>query len=225
MCNKTLVLILTLLALTRTPTTASPLPHDDMYHTDEHSPREAAPLARALVESSKIAEVATIADESVVPGVGGFPFSTPEYITDGCPSTGEPLVYLVSWGTHARNLAKNPSASFSFRSQNFTLPPPDSRTPLDEARMTLIGPLHRLSDATEIEAARKCFEQRHEDGFKWFPHRSAFFRMEVRKVRWIGGFGDRHFNGWIGREVYLEAGKAGTQAAYRDGGIKVQDSS
>ncbi|KAJ3056419.1 hypothetical protein HK097_007032 [Rhizophlyctis rosea] len=207
-CN---IILVTLVALLVSSTHSLP-----QYHTGEHSPREAAPLARALVKTAGIAELSTLADESVVAGLGGFPFSTPEYITDSCPPSGEPLVYLVVWGTHARNLNILPHASLSIRSTNFTNPPPTSRSPLDEARVTLIGTLSRITNDTQIHNAKKCFEQKHKEGFGIFPHRGAFWRMSVKKVRWIGGFGDRHFNGWISRDLYLGEGNGAGSAASKD---------
>ena len=176
----------------------------------------------------------------------GYPFSTPEYITDSCPPSGEPLVYLVVWGvsqlsqahnyyhikhsdsphqTHARNLNILPHASLSIRSSNFTTPPPTSRSPLDEPRVTLVGSLSRITNDTQIDNAKKCFEGKHKEGFDIFPHRAAFWKMNVQKVRWIGGFGDRHYNGWITRDLYL--GASGFADSGRDDvsspdGVKMQ---
>ncbi|KAJ3180340.1 hypothetical protein HDU85_004045 [Gaertneriomyces sp. JEL0708] len=171
---------------------------------NEHSPKEAAPLAREIVRTVQVAELATKMGEGVHKGIDGFPFSTPEYVTDDCPSSGQPLLYLVTWGTHARNVRAEAAASVSFRHPNFTRLPPDSRGPLDEARVSLIGQLRKIEDEDEVSKARVCFFKAHPDA-EDFPHRSAFYRLEVRDVRWIGGFGDHHFNGWIPKEMYLQS--------------------
>ncbi|KNC96756.1 uncharacterized protein SPPG_07963 [Spizellomyces punctatus DAOM BR117] len=170
---------------------------------DEHNPKQAAPLARQLVSLSKIGELATVMAPGVRAGRKHYPFSTPEYVSDECPSSGSPLLYLVTWGTHARNVRASPHASVSFRHPNFTLTPPDSRGELDEARVSLLGDLVRVEGDDEIKKAQECFFARHPDA-KEFPHHSAFYRLEVQDVRWIGGFGDRHFNGWIPADLYLD---------------------
>ncbi|KAJ3001896.1 hypothetical protein HKX48_002632 [Thoreauomyces humboldtii] len=167
----------------------------------EHSPQDSAPLARRLLASSTLGDVSTIMTAAdPFPDLQGSPFSTPEYIADDCTGTGNILLYLVTWGTHAQNIHSDPRVSISISHPNFTLPDPtDSRGSLDEPRMAVLGsaaPVRDHDGKEGREAARRCFFQRHPDA-ETFPHRSEVYRVETRVVRWIGGFGDRHFNGWI----------------------------
>jgi hypothetical protein len=87
----------------------------------------------------------------------GFPFASPEYLADTCPSTGEPLIMLVSWGTHARNVALDSRASFTvrdiswehggnssallFRENETRKEFHKDRGTMDHARLTLVGRL------------------------------------------------------------------------------------
>ncbi|KAI9104754.1 pyridoxamine 5'-phosphate oxidase-domain-containing protein [Phlyctochytrium arcticum] len=190
----------------------SPLAAAGVVPRDEHTPSQAAPLARELVATVTLGEVATTVGKGVKEGIEGFPFSTPEYIADDCPSSGQPLLYFVTWGTHARNVRLDPRASVSIRHPNFTLTPPESRGRLDEARVSLVGELEQITDAEEAAAARECFTKAHPDTPHTFPHRSAFYRLNVHAVRWIGGFGDRHYNGWVPAETYLNAKAGGVSA-------------
>jgi hypothetical protein len=76
------------------------------------------------------------------PDLDGFPFSSLEYISDDCPSSGHPYVFLVSWGTHAQNVKNNPNVSVSYRDTQWYHSPNDSnRGPMDHARLILLGKL------------------------------------------------------------------------------------
>ncbi|KAI8907026.1 pyridoxamine 5'-phosphate oxidase-domain-containing protein [Powellomyces hirtus] len=174
--------------------------------TAERNAKESALLARKLVASAKLGDIGTIMAHNPTDDtdIVGLPFSTPEYIADDCPSSGDILVYLVTWGTHARNARVNPAASITIAHPDFINPPKDSRGSLDEARVAIVGNLERISGEEDIDAARKCFLAAHPDAAT-FPHSSAYFRLKATGIRWIGGFGDRHFNGWVPAEWYHDA--------------------
>lgn len=66
-----------------------------------------------------------------------------EYIADDCPSSGNPLLMLVSWGTHARNAKANPNVTLTMRDATWYHAPRDEkdRGAMDHARITLAGQL------------------------------------------------------------------------------------
>ncbi|KAJ3182740.1 hypothetical protein HDU87_008079 [Geranomyces variabilis] len=172
----------------------------------EHSAKESAALARQLVADASLGDISTVMSGPIGDAkVADHPFVTPEYVADD--GNGNLLVYLVTWGTHAQNQEQNKAASISVASADFTRPPPTSRGSLDEARVSLLGSLERIIDDEEIAVARHVFQTRHPDA-AFFPHSSAYFRLVPAAIRWIGGFGDRHFNGWIPLDLYRGADPA-----------------
>ncbi|KAI8592438.1 pyridoxamine 5'-phosphate oxidase-domain-containing protein [Geranomyces variabilis] len=177
----------------------------------EHSAKESAALARQLVADATLGDISTVMSGPIGDAkVADHPFVTPEYVADD--GNGNLLVYLVTWGTHAQNQKQNKAASISLASADFTRPPPTSRGSLDEARVSLIGSLERISDDEEIAVARQVFLSRHPDA-AFFPHSTAYFRLVPAAIRWIGGFGDRHFNGWVPLDLYRGANAPAPSAA------------
>ena len=60
-------------------------------------------------------------------------------------------------------------------------------------------------DEEEVDEGRivKCFQGVHRDSRLWTPgrkgaaHGGKWMRVKVQEVYWIGGFGDRHYIGWL----------------------------
>jgi hypothetical protein len=69
-------------------------------------------------------------------------------------------------------------------------------------RFSLFGYLEPI-DASPVDALKlaTCFTSKHRDAKYWLPgnviHESAWARLVVTQVYWIGGFGDRAYIGWI----------------------------
>lgn len=80
-------------------------------------------------------------------------------------------------------------------------------------RFSLLGYLEPIptpddddDDDGAAEALRACFLRSHPDARYWLPgnriHESAWVRLVVTQVYWIGGFGDRAYIGWIPAEEW-----------------------
>ncbi|KAI8903335.1 pyridoxamine 5'-phosphate oxidase-domain-containing protein [Gorgonomyces haynaldii] len=154
------------------------------------SHKEAASLARRMVAESKFGFLGTQMDRTPF-----GPYTSLELFSDDCESSGHPLVHLVSWGTHGRNLKSNTSASL-FVMQDLS---DSGRGIMDHSRFTLFGNLEKGSE-TELE----CFLDKHPDVREWQDaHSFQIYRMQLTKINWIGGFGDAHYVGPISVSDYL----------------------
>jgi hypothetical protein len=75
---------------------------------------------------------------------------------------------------------------------------------MDTARLILSGKLVAVPD-TDTEPY-ECFYKVHPETRDWMAHKFALYTFEeLDMVRWIGGFGDRHFVGWLEVDDYLAA--------------------
>lgn len=86
-------------------------------------------------------------------------------------------------------------------------------------RFSLLGylePIPTSADAVGAEALRSCFLRSHPDARYWLPgnriHESAWVRLVVTQVYWIGGFGDRAYIGWIPAEEWRNVTRAEWEA-------------
>ncbi|KAI9652908.1 MAG: hypothetical protein M1831_006337 [Alyxoria varia] len=61
------------------------------------------------------------------------------------------------------------------------------------------------------ERIEACFLEKHPDARVWTPgndiHESWWARLVVTDVYWFGGFGDRAYIGWLGEQLWREAGR------------------
>ena len=74
-------------------------------------------------------------------------------------------------------------------------------------RVSLIGYIEPIPEEEVRElGVAQCFFSRHGEAVAWRPgggvHESWWGRLVVRRVYWIGGFGDRAFIGWIPEETW-----------------------
>lgn len=119
-----------------------------------------------------------------------------ELISPDCQNSGHLLVLLVAGGLHATNVISDPSATISIRDLDGS----SERGVMDDARLLLMGKLQPSQDASELE----CFYQAHPDTRSWQGHKFALYKLtDLKRVRWIGGFGDRHYVGWLDVELYF----------------------
>ncbi|KAI8928393.1 pyridoxamine 5'-phosphate oxidase-domain-containing protein [Entophlyctis helioformis] len=176
----------------------------------EQTAAEAAVLARRIVATMHDGELATTMSSRRRPSLGGFPFSSFQYFSDDCAGSGNPLVMLVTWGTHGSNAQANHNASLFVRDKAwFHQPDPASRGPLDHARLTLFGTLDLVpSDRSQQETL--CFFAHNPDAAEALSgHDFKVFQLRIAgDVSWVGGFGDEHYVGWIPMDLYLAAGRA-----------------
>ncbi|KAJ3048416.1 hypothetical protein HK102_012698, partial [Quaeritorhiza haematococci] len=186
----------------------------------ERTPQEAAVAARQLVRRTGIGELSTVMAPGSRGGTDGYPFSSVEYYADTCPSTGQPIIALVSWGIHARNLRVDPNVTVSVRDLSWYERPYPSRGVMDRWRVMLMGKLRKVVGGEEVTRARTCFQSQHPDASKWDEaHNFEFWTMTVETVRWIGGFGDEHYVGWLRTEEYLNASPSSTSEVGAAAGV------
>lgn len=147
---------------------------------------EKASSARRLVEARGFGCLSTLSARHP-----GFPFvSIAEYATG---EDGTPLFLFSALAVHAKNLAADPRASlivFEAGAEQDTL---------GSARVTLMGEVHRVSEADE-DAARERYLARHPKAAEWVGFGDfAFYRMAVADVYYVGGFGQM---GWVSSSDY-----------------------
>lgn len=151
---------------------------------------------RAHVFSNRSGSLATI---SVEPGLEGFPFgSVVPYALD---ERGRPLVFVSDLAEHTHNMAADPRVSLMVR-------PHAEGDPQSTWRVTLIGTMQKLepNDETEHGYARYVAQVPNAPSYR-SAHKFDLWRMDVARIRFIGGFGKIH---WVEAVDYLrEPGHAG----------------
>jgi len=158
-------------------------------------------------------------------GMEGQPIALMDYVA-ACEDSGNPTLLAIRIATTFKNAAAGSNVSLSLRwappyppAKRISLLgrawravfPGTAGTAADRAvrysaanlpRMALQGYLEAIEprEGAHGDLAR-CFVERHPDARYWLPgnriHESAWARLVVEEVYWIGGFGDRAFIGWI----------------------------
>lgn len=175
--------------------------------------KEAALIARTLVNRESLTSINTLQDD-------GTPISLPEYYAD-CDSDGDPIWLAVTIGTTSSNIEKNSKFLFSIRagdhseddSVDMNYPGSIRNSPAGSPRLYLTGELEelRLPNPLERTQLQKCFLHRHDDAVWWLPdnpaspHKSKWFKLHVKNIYMVGGFGDRAYIGFIDEKLYHEA--------------------
>ena len=125
----------------------------------------------------------------------GFPFgSVVSYAVD---EAGDPLFFISELAEHTRNLHADSRASLLA-----TEPLPPGVDPLSLGRVTLIGTAEPVPD-DQLADARRVVVERHPAvaGYADYGDFSCW-RLAVRSVRWVGGFGRMN---WLDVEGYRTA--------------------
>jgi heme oxygenase (biliverdin-IX-beta and delta-forming) len=136
-----------------------------------------AERARTLVAGSNRGVLSTVALDPA-----GYPFgSVATYAIDG---VGRPIVFVSAMAEHTRNAAADPRASLIV-SEQF----PEGSDPLAAGRVTLIGDLHVVS-GDERPAVRDTYLAANPASAYYIDFGDfSFWRLEVRSVRYVGGYG------------------------------------
>ena len=180
---------------------------------------ESAVMGRRVLALTKLGTLATVfpSAASRLPGdLAGVPIGLMDYFAD-CEDAGNPTVLAIKIATSFRNIAAGSNVSLSLR---WTPPyPPAKRIGLGSPadgdapdpvpysaanlpRLSLFGYTEWIDTNTALHAGlARCFTKKHPDAGFWLPgnriHESAWMRLVVTRVYWIGGFGDRAYIGWI----------------------------
>ena len=112
----------------------------------------------------------------------GYPFgSVATYAIDGA---GRPIVFVSTMAEHSRNAAADPRASLIV-----TEPFPEGSDPLAAGRVTLIGDLLKVAE-DERPTVRDTYLAANPASAYYIDFGDfSFWRLEVRSVRYVGGYG------------------------------------
>ncbi|RMD40653.1 hypothetical protein DV735_g4465, partial [Chaetothyriales sp. CBS 134920] len=172
-------------------------------------------LARRLLAQSSVGDLGSVFPANISAGpywrtpesVASAPIVLPEYIAD-CERTGDPTLIALAVSTGTKNAkygdSKNVSITVSWWDEYVRLVGHEPWTKADLPRLALLGHLEELDDdEVEENAVVACFESLHRDARLWRPgsrgsaHSGKWARVRVEEAYWIGGFGDRHYIGWL----------------------------
>jgi putative heme iron utilization protein len=148
-----------------------------------------AERARTLLHLGRIGSLSTLSRKQT-----GFPFgSLMPYVLD---EQGRPLFLISTMAMHTQNLLADGRASL------LVTQPDASGDPLGAARVTLVGNVLPIPNP-EVTQARDLYLARHENSKYWVDFEDfSFYRMEVRDVYYVGGFG---VMGWVAASEYGQA--------------------
>jgi putative heme iron utilization protein len=120
----------------------------------------------------------------------GYPFgSVAPYAVD---RTGEPVILISDLAQHTRNIGADPRVSLTVLDAN-------AREQQAASRLTVLADARKV-DAPD-EATRHCYAAHFPESASYFDfHDFALYRLEVRRARYIGGFGKIH---WVRPEDLL----------------------
>ncbi len=149
-----------------------------------------AERARTLLYLERIGSLSTLSRKQP-----GFPFgSIMPYALD---EEGRPIFLISSMAMHTQNLKGDPRASL------LVSQPDPSGDPLGASRVTVLGNVLPISDASDVAAARKLYLASYENSKYWVDFEDfAFYRMDVVDVYYVGGFG---VMGWVASSDYVQA--------------------
>jgi putative heme iron utilization protein len=137
--------------------------------------RSPAEEARTIVETTRLASLATISED-------GSPWSS--IIGYGVMPSGALSLVVSTLAEHGRNLARDPRASVAIAT-----PPPPGDDPLDSGRVTLTGTVEiPEGDDAKLALDSHCEAYPAARAYAKFGDFTLYV-MHVERVRWVGGFG------------------------------------
>ncbi|KAF9501905.1 hypothetical protein BDN71DRAFT_1438640 [Pleurotus eryngii] len=124
-----------------------------------------------------------------------------------CHTNGSLTLLFLPISRHSQNIlhSNHHAASLSVSSAL-----PAARSP----RVSLIGNVTVYTNTTVVpnrNAIQSCYLARHPDARWWLPddddaaHIAYWARLDPESVYFVGGFGDKHFIGYIPLEIYQGA--------------------
>ena len=145
-----------------------------------------ATAAAKMMKTHKVGMVATIQNDA--PFLSVMPFSLTE--------KGHPVVLISDLAVHTANIKKNGKASLLVQQ------PDKEGNVFNGARVTLVGEFKKADDA-QRRALRAVYLRRHPDAALFVDFGDFnFYVLEVKKVFFIGGFGEI---GWVDLDDYEKA--------------------
>ena len=161
-----------------------------MQPTPDFNPIE---TSKSLIRSGKQGALATLMQGSSDPYCS--------LVNTATAPDGSPLLLISGLAIHTRNILADPRVSLMIDERR-------AGDPLEGARVMIAGRAEKIIDATELEVIRRRYLARHPSAatFIDFPD-FAFFRIAVRNVHLVAGFG---------RIVTLEAAQVLTDLSGAD---------
>lgn len=136
-----------------------------------------AERARTLVAASNRGVLSTVALDPA-----GYPFgSVATYAID---DRGRPIVFVSTMAEHTRNAGADPRASLIV-----TEPFPEGSDPLAAGRVTLIGDLLEVTGDDRPAVRDRYLAANPASAYYIDFGDFSFWRLEVRSVRYVGGYG------------------------------------
>ena len=147
-----------------------------------------AERVRTLLETESVGTLATLSKHHP-----GWPFASvmPYVVT----SDGSPLFLISSMAVHTQNVTADPRASL------LVLQSGAGSDPLGAPRVTLLGNVRRLDEATD--EMRDIYLRRHHSAKHWIAYSDfSFYQLEIAAIYYVGGFG---VMGWVAAEDLARA--------------------
>lgn len=145
-----------------------------------------AELARTLVAGADRATLSTLTPD-------GYPYGSAVSIS--CDAHGAPVVLVSEMAEHTQNAHHEARASFLIAAEVAA-----GEDPLGQARLTVLGQLQRLDEPGDV---RNAYLERHPYAAYYADFSDfAFWRLDVERVRFVGGFG--HMS-WVTADQYRAA--------------------
>jgi putative heme iron utilization protein len=149
-----------------------------------------AERARTLVAGTNRGILSTLALDPA-----GYPFgSVATYAID---DAGRPIVFVSTMAEHTRNAAADPRASLIV-TEAF----PEGSDPLAAGRVTLIGDLLEVGDDERPAVRDRYLAENPASAYYIDFGDFSFWRLEVRSVRYVGGYGRMS---WVEAADYARA--------------------
>lgn len=149
-----------------------------------------AERCRTLVAGASRGSLATIAADPE-----GYPYgSVASYALD---DDGNPLFFVSLMAEHTQNAIRDPRASLLV-----TEPVPDGADPLASGRATLLGLLSSVDDDDRPRVRDRYLEANPASAYYIEFGDFAFYRLEVRSIRYVGGYGRMS---WVDPAAYAAA--------------------
>ncbi len=163
------------------------------------SPESPAAIATDVRRNLYANNTGALATLGVDSATSGFPFgSVVPYALD---ETGRPLILISDIAQHTRNLKADPRASLLVRADESGESGGGESDPQATWRITLVGRFGVLADDTERELCHARYVAQVLNARSYYnAHGFALWRMDVVRVRFIGGFGRIH---WVEAADYL----------------------
>jgi len=155
---------------------------------EEKSAEEAA---LDLIRSSYKAGVCATLDSEGSPYQSVMPF-----VID---KKGNPIVFISDLAEHTENINKKPNASF------MVMRPDEKGDHFNGSRATMMGKFVKVPHKEDTEV-RKIYLEQFKEAKEWAEFGDFhFYRLELKSVYYIGGFGDIN---WLDMKDYRKANNA-----------------